>query len=56
MEKEMTKKEFLKKVKEMRQAQKNYFATRRKSYLFQSKDLEKQVDEMISFLEMFESE
>ena len=37
-------------VKEMRTAQKNYFKTRKKSFLFQSKDLEKKVDELLNTL------
>jgi hypothetical protein len=34
-------------VKQMRDAQKSYFATRKQTSLFQSKDLEKQVDTLI---------
>lgn len=40
--------EFVKKVKEMREEQKLYFKTRKKSHLFRSKELEKEVDKMIA--------
>lgn len=39
--------EFIKKVNEMRQAQKEYFATRKQSALIHSKELEKEVDRML---------
>ena len=41
----MTDEQFEAKVAELRQAQKNYFATRDRSYLEQSKSLEREIDE-----------
>lgn len=43
--------DFVNLVKQMRQAQKSYFATRNKSALYQSKDIEKQVDAQIEAFE-----
>jgi len=47
---EASKGDFVATVKEMRTAQKNYFKTRKKGFLFQSKDLEKKVDVMLTNL------
>lgn len=44
----MTDTEFLTLVRAMREAQKNYFATRNTTYLKQSKELEKQVDDILN--------
>lgn len=40
----MTEKDFRELVRRMREAQQNYFRTRRKAYLDHSRSLEKQVD------------
>jgi hypothetical protein len=39
--------EFIALIREMRTAQKNFFATRNANYLGESKKLEKQVDEIL---------
>lgn len=43
----MTSREFFEKVAEMRRAQRDYFKTRDKATLIQSKTLEKEVDDEI---------
>lgn len=43
----MNAKEFFDVVVKMREAQKNYFKTKRSDYLSQSKQLEKQIDDEI---------
>ncbi|UOY07742.1 hypothetical protein L0P88_04125 [Muricauda sp. SCSIO 64092] len=43
--------EFIKKVAEMREAQKLYFETRKKGVLFRAKKLEKEVDAMLDEIE-----
>ena len=50
IEKMMYRLQLIEKVKQMRTAQKNYFATRRKQFLFQSKELEREVDVMLKKL------
>lgn len=47
----MTPRQFYEKVKEMRQAQKMYFKTRRTDYLRKSKALEKEIDREIERVE-----
>ena len=44
----MTENEFRELVRKMREAQQNYFRTRHKGYLDQSRSLEKQVDAELS--------
>jgi hypothetical protein len=44
----MTDTEFITLVRAMREAQKNFFATRNANYLKQSKELEKQVDNILN--------
>ena len=47
----MTARQFYEKVKEMRQAQKLYFKTKRTDYLRKSKVLEKEIDQEIERVE-----
>lgn len=44
--------ELFSKVKEMREAQCNFFEYRTKEYLGQSKKLEREVDKMIEYIEL----
>ena len=47
----MNSRQFYEKVKEMRQAQKMYFKTRRTDYLRKSKELEREIDKEIERVE-----
>jgi len=51
----MNVKDFVLKVKMMREAQKNYFATRSREWLTESKRLEKEVDnDLLEIAKMFQ--